>query len=154
MSLQFRTCSRSRSVQPAGDEKASRKRSNGNYALANGISTLNARSDALNLSTDLVQAGVVSTMPAVCRWACSISQAAVTRARSCAVTRPNIKAVRDDIAAIVADTGKWTLGGQALTLNTTDVAVLTNVEGQLATLQTAAAQTTNATTPDVLPSAA
>ncbi len=39
-----------------------------------------------------------------------------------------------------------TLGGQAFTLNTTDTAVLTNIQAQLGTLLTAAPQTTNAAT--------
>jgi trimeric autotransporter adhesin len=47
---------------------------------------------------------------------------------------------------MLANPGQVTLGGQTFTLNTTDTAVLTNVQAQLGTLITAAAQTTNAAT--------
>jgi trimeric autotransporter adhesin len=58
----------------------------------------------------------------------------------------DIKAVENDIAAMLANPGNVTLGGATFTLNTNDTAVLTNVESQLTTLLTAAAQTTNAAT--------
>ena len=115
-------------------------------ALANGTSTLTVRSDALNLSTDLVQAGVVFND------AVRVSSGLFNQSGSgnqnpfLSSYTTDIKAVENDIAAILADTGNVTLGGQAFTLNTTDTAVLTNIEGQLATLLTVAAQTTNAAT--------
>src|SRR6516165_693348 len=58
----------------------------------------------------------------------------------------DIHAVQNDIAAMLANTGNVTVAGQAFTLNTTDTAVLTNIQSQLGTLLTAAAQTTNAAT--------
>ena len=58
----------------------------------------------------------------------------------------DIHAVQNDIASILANPGQVTVGGQTFTLNATDTAVLTNVEAQLSTLLTAAAQTANATT--------
>src|SRR6516165_8892059 len=58
----------------------------------------------------------------------------------------DIHAVQNDIAAMRANTGNVTVAGQAFTLNTTDTAVLTNIQTQLRTLLTAAAQTTNAAT--------
>src|SRR6202023_4068201 len=58
----------------------------------------------------------------------------------------DIHAVQNDIAAMLATPAGVTLGGQAFTLNTTDTAVLTNIQGQLGTLLAAAPQTTNAAT--------
>src|SRR6202035_4344405 len=57
-----------------------------------------------------------------------------------------IHAVQNDIAAMLPTPGGVTLGGQAFTLNTTDTAVLTNIQAQLGTLLAAAPQTTNAAT--------
>jgi hypothetical protein len=115
-------------------------------ALANGTSNLNVRTAALNLSTDLVQAGVVFNDAA------RISLGLFNQAGS-GNSNPflgsyttDIHAVQNDIAAILANAGNVTLGGQAFTLNTTDTAVLTTIEGQLATLLNAAPQTTNAAT--------
>ncbi len=54
--------------------------------------------------------------------------------------------MQNDIAAMLATPGGVTLGGKAFTLNTTDIADLTNVQSQLGTLLTAAAQTTNPAT--------
>lgn len=115
-------------------------------ALTNGTSTLNVRADALNPSTDLVQAGVVFNDAA------RISTGLFNLAGS-GNSNPflgsyttDIHAVQNDIAAMLAAPGDVTLGGQAFMLNTTDTAVLTNVQAQLSTLLTAAAQTTNAAT--------
>src|ERR1700730_12934525 len=116
-------------------------------ALANGTSNLNNRPDAINLSTDLVQAGVVFND------AVRISTGLFSTPQNSGNSNPflgsyttDIHAVQNDIAAMLATPGNVTLGGQAFTLNATDTAVLTNIEGQLGTLLTAAAQTTNAAT--------
>ena len=114
--------------------------------LANGTSTLNVRADALNQSTDLVQAGVVFNDAA--RISTGLFNLAGSGNSTPFLTSytTDIHAVQNDIAAMLAAPGGVTLGGQAFTLNTTDTAVLTNVQAQLSTLLTAAAQTTNAAT--------
>ena len=115
-------------------------------ALANGTSNLTVRADALNLSEDLVQAGVVFND------AVRISSGLFNLSGSGNQTpfltsyTADIHAVENDIAAMLATPGNVTLGGQAFKLSTTDTANLTNIEGQLGTLLTAAAQTTNAAT--------
>jgi len=115
-------------------------------ALANGTSTLLVRSDALNLSTDLVQAGVVFNDAVRSSLGLFNQSGSGNQNAFLSSYTTDIKAVQDDIAAMLANTGNVTIGGQTFTLNSTDIAVLTNIEGQLATLQTAAAQTTNTTT--------
>jgi trimeric autotransporter adhesin len=115
-------------------------------ALANGTSNLIVRSSALNQSTDLVQAGVVFND------AVRISEGLFNLSGSGNQTpflgsyTTDIHAVQNDITAMLANPGNVTLGGQTFTLNTTDTAVLTNIQSQLGTLLTAAAQTTNAAT--------
>src|SRR5664279_4462200 len=116
-------------------------------ALANGTSNLNVRASALNLSTDLVQAGVVFND------AVRISTGLFSTPQNSGNSNPflasyttDIHAVQNDIAAMLATPGNVTLGGQAFTLNAADTAVLTQVQAQLGTLLTAAAQTTNAAT--------
>ncbi len=116
-------------------------------ALANGTSNLLVRTDALNLSTDLVQAGVVFND------AVRLSLGLFSTPQNSGNSNPflseyttDIHAVQSDIAAILANPAGVTLGGQTFTLNATDTAVLTNVQTQLSSLLTAAAQTTNATT--------
>ncbi|WP_315764184.1 MULTISPECIES: hypothetical protein [unclassified Bradyrhizobium] len=115
-------------------------------ALANGTSNLLVRADALNQSTDLVQAGVVFND------AVRISQGLFSLAGSgnqnpfLGSYTTDIHAVQNDIAAMLANPGQVTLGGQTFTLNTTDTAVLTNVQAQLGSLITAAAGITNAAT--------
>ncbi|MGJ5205108.1 beta strand repeat-containing protein [Bradyrhizobium sp. HKCCYLR20261] len=115
-------------------------------ALANGTSNLLVRASALNMSTDLVQAGVVFND------AVRASLGLFTQAGS-GNSNPflgsyttDLHAVQNDIAAMLANAGQVTLGGQTFTLNATDTAVLTNVQAQLSTLITAAGQTTNAAT--------
>ncbi|UFZ05850.1 hypothetical protein LQG66_05955 [Bradyrhizobium ontarionense] len=115
-------------------------------ALANGTSNLLVRASALNLSTDLVQAGVVFND------AVRASLGLFTQAGS-GNSNPflgsyttDLHAVQNDIAAMLANQGQVTLGGQTFTLNATDTAVLTNVQAQISTLITAAQQTTNAAT--------
>jgi ribosomal protein L18 len=115
-------------------------------ALANGTSNLLVRASALNMSTDLVQAGVVFDD------AVRASLGLFTQAGS-GNSNPflgsyttDLHAVQNDIAAMLANAGQVTLGGQAFALNATDTAVLTNVQAQISTLLTAAQQTTNAAT--------
>jgi len=115
-------------------------------ALANGTSNLIVRSHALNLSTDLVQAGVVFNDAVRASSGLFSQSGSGNQNPFLSSYTTDIKAVENDIAAILANPGNVTLGGATFTLNTTDTAVLTNVEGQLATLLTAAAQTTNAAT--------
>ena len=93
------------------------------------------RADAINLSTDLVQAGVVFND------AVRISTGLFSTPQNSGNSNPfltsyttDIHAVQNDIAAMLATPGNVTLGGQAFTLNTTDTAVLTNVQNQLTTL--------------------
>src|SRR5215467_13121381 len=115
-------------------------------ALANGTSNLLVRDSAINQSTDLVQTGVVFND------AVRFSQGLWTKTGSgnqnptLSSYTTDIHAVQNDIAAMLAAPGNVTLGGQAFALNTTDIANLTNVQAQLGTLLTAAAQTTNAAT--------
>ena len=116
-------------------------------ALANGTSNLLARTNSLNLSTDLVQAGVVfNDATRISLGLYSGSQGSGNSNTFLSSYTTDIHAVQNDIAAILANPGQVTVGGQAFTLNSTDTAVLTNVQAQLSTLLTAAAQTTNATT--------
>jgi len=115
-------------------------------ALANGTSNLLVRDSAINQSTDLVQAG------AVYNDAVRFSQGLWTKTGSgnqnptLSSYTTDLHAVQNDIAAMLANPGNVTLGGQAFTLNTTDTAVLNHIQSQLGTLITAAAQTTNAAT--------
>ena len=115
-------------------------------ALANGTSNLIVRADAINQSSDLVQAGVVFN-DAVRASLGLFSLAGSGNANPFLGSyTTDIHAVQNDIAAILATPANATLGGQAFLLNTTDTAVLTNIQAQLGTLITAAAQTTNAAT--------
>jgi len=116
-------------------------------ALANGTSNINNRADAINLSTDLVQAGVVFND------AVRISTGLFSTPQNSGNSNPfltsyttDLHAVQNDIAAMLAAPGNVTLGGQAFTLTTTDTAVLTNVQNQITTLLTAAPQTANVAT--------
>ncbi|CAL77725.1 hypothetical protein BRADO3970 [Bradyrhizobium sp. ORS 278] len=115
-------------------------------ALANGTSNLLVRASALNLSTDLVQAGVVFN-DAVRASLGLFSQAGSGNSNPFLGSyTTDLHAVQNDIAAMLANPGQVTLGGQTFTLNATDTAVLTNVQAQISTLITAAGQTTNAAT--------
>jgi hypothetical protein len=116
-------------------------------ALANGTSNLLARTNSLNLSTDLVQAGVVfNDAERISLGLYSGGQGSGNSNTFLSSYTTDIHAVQNDIAAILANPGQVTVGGQTFTLSSTDTAVLTNVQAQLSTLLTAAAQTTNATT--------
>ena len=85
-------------------------------------------------------------MPSVSRRACSRPAGSGNSNPFLCSYTTDIHAVQNDIAAMLATPGNVTLGGQAFTLNTTDTAVLTNVQGQLTTMLNAAPQTTNAAT--------
>jgi hypothetical protein len=115
-------------------------------ALANGTSNLIVRTDALNLSSDVVQAGVVFNDAVRASTGLFSLSGSGNQNPFLGAYVSDIHAVSSDIAAMLATPGSVTLGGQAFTLNTTDIANLTNVESQLGTLLTAAPQTTNATT--------
>jgi hypothetical protein len=115
-------------------------------ALANGTSTLNVRADALNQSSDLVQAGVVFNDAIRASLGLFNLSGSGNANPFLGSYTTDIHAVQNDIAAMLATPAGVTLGGQAFTLNTTDTAVLTNIEGQLGTLLAAAPQTTNAAT--------
>src|SRR5580700_6532669 len=115
-------------------------------ALANGTSNLIVRSAALNHSTDLVQAGVVFNDAVRASTGLFNLSGSGNQNPFLGSYTTDIHAVQNDIAAMLATPGGVTLGGQAFTLNTTDTAVLTNIQSQLGTLLTAAAQTTNAAT--------
>ncbi|MGY3454424.1 hypothetical protein [Bradyrhizobium sp. USDA 4353] len=116
-------------------------------ALANGTSNLLTRTSALNLSTDLVQAGVVfNDAVRISLGLYSGAQGSGNSNTFLSSYTTDIHAVQNDIAAILANPNDVTIGGQTFTLNSTDLAVLTNVQTQLGTLLTAAGQATNATT--------
>src|SRR5258708_20527650 len=115
-------------------------------ALANGTSTLNVRADALNQSSDLVQAGVVFNDAIRASLGLFNLSGSGNANPFLGSYTTDIHAVQNDIAAMLATPAGVQLGGQAFTLNTTDTAVLTNIQSQLGTLLTAAPQTTNAAT--------
>src|SRR5215471_10427495 len=115
-------------------------------ALANGTSNLIVRGDALNQSTDLVQTGVVFNDAVRLSTGLFSLSGSGNQNPFLGEYTTDIHAVQNDIAAILANPGNATLGGNAFTLNTTDTAVLTSIQSQLGTLITAAGQTTNATT--------
>ena len=116
-------------------------------ALANGTSNLLVRGSALQHTTDLVTAGVVFNDSV------RLSTGLFSTPANSGNQHPflgeftaDITAVQTDIAAMLATPGAVTLGGKAFTLNATDTATLTNIEGQLATILNAAPQTANAAT--------
>ncbi|WP_315738091.1 MULTISPECIES: hypothetical protein [unclassified Bradyrhizobium] len=116
-------------------------------ALANGTSNLLVRASALNLSTDLVQAGVVFND------ATRISIGLFSTPQNSGNSNPflgsyttDLHAVQNDINAMLANPGQVTVGGQAFTLNATDTAVLTQVSNELTTLINAAPLTANPAT--------
>ena len=116
-------------------------------ALANGTSNLLVRGSAINQTTDLLQAGVVFND------AVRASLGLFSTPQNSGNSNPflgsyttDIHAVQNDIAAMLATPGNVTINGNAFTLNATDTAVLTNIQGQLGQLLAAAPQTTNAAT--------
>ena len=115
-------------------------------ALANGTSNLIVRADALNQSTDLVQAGVVFNDAIRASTGLFSLSGSGNQNPFLGSYTTDIHAVQNDIAAMLATPAGVTVGGQAFTLDSTDIANLTNVQSQLGTLLTAAAQTTNPAT--------
>src|SRR3954466_15770434 len=115
-------------------------------ALANGTSNLIVRATALTPSVDLVQAGVVFNDAARISLGLFNNQGSGNANPFLGSYTTDIHAVQNDIAAILAAPANATLGGKAFALNTTDIAVLTNVQAQLGTLLTSAPMTANATT--------
>jgi hypothetical protein len=113
-------------------------------ALAMGTSNLIVRSNALNLSTDLVQAGATfDDSTRVLEGSPFALAGSGNQNPFLGSYTTDIHAVQNDIAAMLATPGNVTLGGQAFVLNATDTAVLNTVNNQLTTLLTAAAQLTN-----------
>lgn len=94
------------------------------------------RDDALNLSTDLAQAG------AVFNDATRLADGGLWSSPADSNNQPaylgmyttDLHAVSADISAILADPAAMTIGGVAFAASTTDVATLTEIEGQLQTL--------------------
>jgi trimeric autotransporter adhesin len=115
-------------------------------ALASGTSNLIVREDALNQSTDLVQAGVVFNDAVRASTGLFSLSGSGNQNPFLASYTTDIHAVQNDIAAMLLPQASVTLGGEAFTLSTTDIANLTNVQSQLGTLLTAAAQTTSPAT--------
>jgi hypothetical protein len=115
-------------------------------ALANGTSNLTVRSNALNLSKDLVQAGVVfnDATRLIEGGPFFAPQNSGNQNPSLGMYITDLHAVKNDIAAMLANPGEVTLGGQAFKLTATDTAVLNNVTNQLTTLINAAPGLTNA----------
>jgi len=115
-------------------------------ALANGTSNLIVRADALNQSSDLVQAGVVFNDAIRASTGLFSLSGSGNQNPFLSSYTTDLHAVQNDIAAMLATPAGVTLGGQAFALNSTDIANLTNVQSQLGTLLTAAAQTTSPAT--------
>jgi trimeric autotransporter adhesin len=115
-------------------------------ALANGTSNLIVREDALNQSTDLVQAGVVFNDAIRASTGLFSLSGSGNQNPFLSSYTTDIHAVQNDIAAMLATPASVTLGGHAFALNSTDTANLTSVQSQLDTLLTAAAQTTSPAT--------
>jgi hypothetical protein len=100
------------------------------------------RDDALNLSTDLAQAG------AVFNDATRLADGGLWSSPADNNNQPaylgmyttDLHAVSDDIAAILANPAAMTIGGVAYTPSTTDAATLTEIENQLQTLLSQAPQ--------------
>src|SRR5262249_36001229 len=106
------------------------------FSWRKSMATTTVRDDALNLSTDLAQAGAVFTDSTRLLdgglWdtpASSNNQIAYT-----GMYTTDIHAVLNDINAMLANPGAITVGGAALTLADADTAVLKQVQGQLETL--------------------
>src|SRR5271165_2872127 len=114
-------------------------------ALANGTSNLIVRADALNLSTDLVQAGVVfNDATRLLDGGPFFAPTGSGNQNPALGSYPtDLHAVQNDIAAILATPASANVGGQAFTVNATDTAVLSEVESQLTSLINTAPQITN-----------
>src|ERR1700730_2833646 len=91
-------------------------------ALANGTSNLIVRADALNQSTDLVQAGVVFNDAVRASLGLFNLAGSGNQNPFLGAYTTDIHAVQNDIAAILATPANATLGGVAFKLNGTDTA--------------------------------
>jgi hypothetical protein len=98
------------------------------------------RDDALNLSTDLAQAGAVYNDATRLLDGGLWSTPADNNNQQAylGMYTADITAVSDDITAMLANPAQMTIGGTAYTLSATDTATLTEVENQLQELLTAA----------------
>jgi hypothetical protein len=107
-------------------------------ALADGTSTLTMRGTALDLSTDLVQAGAVfndaTRLLDGGLWNKPTDNNNQLNYSDMYTT--DIHAVLNDISAVLANPGATTVGGVAYTPSTADIATLTQIQGQLQTLLT------------------
>jgi trimeric autotransporter adhesin len=132
---------------PAGGTGAAPVLNFNHTALANGTSNILVRATALQHTTDLVEAGVVfNDSVRLSTGLFSTPANSGNQAPFLGEYMQDITAVQNDIAAMLANPGQVTLGGKAFTLNATDTATLTNIEGQLGQLAAAAPQTANAAT--------
>src|ERR1700693_4766279 len=100
-------------------------------ALANGTSNLIVREDALNQSTDLVQAGVAFNDAIRASTGLFSLSGSGNQNPFLSSYTTDIHAVQNDIAAMLATPASVTLGGHAFALNSTDTANLTSVQSQL-----------------------
>jgi trimeric autotransporter adhesin len=111
-------------------------------ALAGGSSTLTMRTTALAQSEDLVQAGVVfndaTRLLEGGLWSTPADNS--NQQAYLGMYTSDLHAVSNDIAAILANPAGTTVGGVAYTPTTTDIATLTEIQGQLQTLITEAPQ--------------
>jgi len=105
-------------------------------ALANGTSTLTMRTSALNQSEDLVQAGVVfndaTRLLDGGLWNTPADKN--NQAAYLGLYTTDLHAVSGDIAAILADQGAATLGGNPYHLTSTDVSTLMSVNNNIQSL--------------------
>jgi hypothetical protein len=94
------------------------------------------RDDALNLSTDLAQAGTVfnDSTRLLDGGLWSTPADSNNQAAYLGMYTTDINAVLDDVNAVLADPNAVTISGNAYTLSTADTGVLSQVQGQLQTL--------------------
>ena len=108
-------------------------------ALANGTSTLTMRTNALNLSEDLQQAGTVFNdavrLSEGGLWNLPASATDVGNQQPYEqLYQANIQALLDDVASMLANPNNMTINGVAYTPSAADTQVLNEVQGQLQTL--------------------
>jgi hypothetical protein len=98
------------------------------------------RADALNLTTDLAQAGAVYNDATRLLDGGLWSKPADSNDQQSylGMYTTDITAVSDDIAAMLGNPAGMTIGGTAYTPSTTDIATLTEIQSQLQSLLTAA----------------
>jgi hypothetical protein len=108
-------------------------------ALANGTSLLTMRTNALNLSEDLQQAGTLFNdavrLSEGGLWNLGPSASDVGNQQPYEqMYQADITAVLDDVNAMLANPGAMTVNGTAFVPSATDTGVLSQVQGQLQTL--------------------